>query len=69
MFERFMNSVTDQAGRWPEPCIWLSAFCFFFFSALVQSNEKFVSKAGWMLRGSPAAAAAAVVAACLKAKG
>lgn len=62
MFERLMNSVTDQAGRWPEPCIRLSDI----FSARVQSNEKFVSRAGWMLRGSTAAAAAA---ARLKAEG
>lgn len=68
MFERLMNSVTDQAGQWPDPCIRLSDIFFFsfFFSACVQSNEKFVSKAGWMLRGSTAAAAAAT---CLKAEG
>lgn len=59
-----MNSVADQAGQWPDPCIRLSEVFWGVFSARVPSNEKFVSKAG---RGSTAAAAAA--ASCLKAEG
>ncbi len=66
MLERLMNSVTDQAGLWPKPCI--RRLDIFFFLPRVQSNEKFVSKAGWMLRGSTAAASAAAAAARLKAE-
>lgn len=62
-----MNSVTDQAGHRPDPCIGLSdVWSLLFFSACVQSQEKFVSKAG---RGSTAAAAAAAPTSCLKAEG